>query len=75
MDKLLEILREINDSLDYMNEDGLIDNELIDSVELMQLIAEIEDAYDISIDMEDIIPENFNSVEAMYKLIDRLQNE
>ncbi len=73
MDKILEILNEINDSIDYENEDALIDDELIDSVDLTGLISELEDAFDVEIGMEEIIPENFNSVEAMWDMIQRLR--
>lgn len=72
MDRLLEILSEIKDDIDFQNEDALIDDELIDSVELTAIISEIEDAFDIEIGMEDIIPENFNNIEAMWDMIKRL---
>ena len=75
MDKLLEILEDIHPGVDYEAETGLIDGEIIDSVELMQIITEIEDNFDISIDMEDIIPENFNSAASMMELIKRLGDE
>lgn len=74
-EKLIEILLDINSDVDYENEDSLIDGEIIDSVELMQIIAEMEDNFDISIDMEDIIPENFNSIDSMLMLIEKLQND
>lgn len=74
MEQLLEILREIDDTVDYESETALIDGEIIDSLDLMELISEIEDAFDVAIEMEDIIPENFNSAEAMWNLITRLQD-
>lgn len=74
MEQLLEILREIDDTVDYGSETALIDEEIIDSLDLMELISEIEDAFDVAIEMEDIIPENFNSAEAMWNLITRLQD-
>lgn len=74
MERLLEILREIDDTVDYEKEKSLIDGEIIDSLDLMELISEIEDAFDVAIEMEDIIPENFNSTEAMWNLITRLQD-
>ncbi len=74
MEELLEILREIDDTVDYESEKSLIDGEIIDSLDLMELISEMEEAFDITIEMEDIIPENFNSIEAMWDLITRLQD-
>lgn len=73
MDKLLEILNEIKDTVDWENESAIIDDELIDSIDLTGLISEIEDAFDVEIGMDEIIPENFNSVEAMMNMISRLQ--
>lgn len=73
MEELLRILKEANDKIDYENEKALIDKGLIDSLELMEIISEIEDTFDVEIGMEEIIPENFNSAEAMYALIERLK--
>lgn len=73
MEKLLEILKSINDTVDFEAQTALIDDEIIESLELMELISEMEDAFDISIEMEDIIPDNFNTVEAMWALVSRLQ--
>ena len=74
MEQLLEILKEMNDTIDFETETALIDGEIIDSLDLMELISEMEEAFDITIEMEDIIPENFNSAEAMWELITRLQD-
>lgn len=74
MEQLLNILKEIDDTVDYVKEKKLIDGEIIDSLDLMELISEMEEAFDITIEMEDIIPDNFNSVEAMWNLITRLQD-
>lgn len=74
MEQLLAILNEMNDTIDYEAEKALIDGEIIDSLDLMELISEMEEAFDITIEMEDIIPENFNSAEAMWELITRLQD-
>ncbi len=73
MEELLRILKEANNKIDYDNEKALIDGGLIDSLELMEIISEIEDTFDVTIGMEDIVPENFNSAQAMYDLIQRLK--
>lgn len=73
MEKLLEILKSINDTVDFEAQTAIIDDEIIESLELMELISEMEDVFDISIEMEDIIPDNFNTVEAMWELVNRLQ--
>lgn len=74
MEQLLKILKEVDDTVDYSTEKSLIDGEIIDSLDLMELISEMEEAFDITIEMEDIVPENFNSAEAMWNLIVRLQD-
>ena len=72
METLLEILRQTNNRIDYEHETALIDDKLIDSLELMEIISELENAFGVEIGMEEIIPENFNSAEAMLQLVNRL---
>lgn len=74
MEKLLELLKEINANIDFTAQTAIVDDEIIDSLDLTGLIADIEDTFDVSIGMNDIIPENFNTVEAMWNMIRRLQH-
>ena len=73
MEKLMNILMEIDDSIDYENEKALIDGRLLDSFGVITLVSELEDAYDIEIEASEMIPDNFNSAEAIYKMVQRLQ--
>ena len=75
MEKLIEILEELNPGVDYENEDKLIDNHLIDSLTILSLVGEIEDEFDVTIPTIEIIPSNFNSVKALWALIEKLQEE
>ncbi len=75
MDTLLEILADIRDDVDFENTKDLVDGKYIDSLTVLQIIAEINDEYDISVPAEEIIPANFNSVEGMWDMIQRLQDE
>lgn len=75
MEKLLEILENIKPGVDYENVKTLIDDHYLDSLSILSLIAEIEDGFDVVIPTIEIIPENFNSVEAMMNLITKLQEE
>ena len=61
MEELLEILNEIDDSIDYENETALIDDQLLDSFAIITLVSELEDAFDIMMEMKDIL--DFNSYE------------
>ena len=73
MERLIEILEEVKPDVDYATEKALIDDGIIESLELMQLISELENEYDIEIEMENLIPENFNSAEAIMALVESLQ--
>lgn len=75
MNELLEILNDIDDSIDWENEEGLIDRHLLDSFGVITLVSELEDAFSIEVEASEIIPDNFNSVQAMWKMITRLQEE
>ena len=74
MDRVLEILNDIDDSIDYTKETKLIDNHLLDSFAIISLVSELEDAFDIEVDAAEMTPENFNSAEAIWKMVQRLQN-
>ena len=75
MEKIMSILRNVRPDIDFENEKKLIDDALLDSFDIISIIAELNDAFDISIEIEDLEPENFNSVEAMKELVDRLRNQ
>ena len=68
MDQLLELLKDVNEDVDFTTQTAIIDDEVIDSLDLTGLIADIEDTFDIEIGMNDIVPENFNTVDAMWAL-------
>ena len=74
-DELMEILTEIRPDVDFENETSLIDDGVLDSMDIVSLVGELDDAFDVTVGVENLLPENFNSVDAMVKLIERLQNE
>lgn len=71
MRKLLEALAEVRDDVDFASEEGLVDEGVIDSLDLTQIIAALDDAFGIQISSGDIEPENFNSAEAMLAMVQR----
>ncbi len=75
MEELLEILNEINPDIDYKKENNLIDGKLLDSLSILTLITEICDTFDIEIGPKWMRNENFNSIGAMWKMIESIQNE
>ena len=66
MEELLDILSEIKDDVDFETEDRLIDDGILDSFDILQIISALNDEYDISIPASEIIPENFNSAESLF---------
>lgn len=75
MDEILEILEEVNPDIDYESCDTLVDDGILASLDIVSIIAELSDAFDITIPARDIIPENFNSASAMYEMVQRLLDE
>ena len=75
MDELLEILRDMHPDVDFENEEHLIDNGILDSLDIVSLISEISEVFDVTITAKDIVPENFNSAKALCALIQRLEEE
>ena len=72
MDKLMRILSELSSDIDFETEDALIDGGMLDSFDIVTLVAEIDDAYGVQIPAEALTPENFNSARAIFALIRRL---
>ncbi len=75
MEKLLDILNELHSDVDFETEKNLIDDGILDSMDIITLISEISDEYDVTITAKDIIPDNFNSAESLYALIKKLSDE
>lgn len=75
MEELLEILNDINPDIDYATEKNLIDGRVLDSFSIITLIGELCDHFDIEISPKYMVNENFNSVEAMWEMIQRIMEE
>ncbi|MCL2083710.1 MAG: acyl carrier protein [Oscillospiraceae bacterium] len=72
MEELLGILRGLRPEIDFGTHEALIDDGVLDSFDIVSIIAEIADVFDVSVGAEDIVPENFNSARALYALVERL---
>lgn len=75
MERLLEILNEIHPDIDYATCTDLVDGYLLDSLSILALVAELEDAFDITIPAVEITPNNFNSAQQIWAMILRLGEE
>lgn len=75
MDELIELLNGCCPDVDFNEEKSLIDDNILSSLDIVMIVGELNEAYDISISVDDLIPENFNSAEAIWALIERLRYE
>ena len=73
MEELIELLKDVRDDVDFENTKDLIDGKILTSFDIIQIISTLDDEYDISIPASEIVPANFNSAEAIYALVQRLQ--
>ena len=75
MESLLEILKRMKPDVDFDENTELIKNKIFDSLGMISLVAEISDEFDIEITPEEIVPENFETVQSIYEMIKRLEDE
>jgi len=75
MDDLLQILTGLHPDVDFSTCVDLVDGGIIDSFDIISLIAEIDNTFDVQIPAEEIVPENFNSAQALHALITRLAED
>ena len=68
-EEVMEILTDIRGDVDFKNETKLIDDNILTSLDIVAIVGEFNDVFDIEITVEDLVPENFNSVDAMIELI------
>ena len=72
--QIREILPEFGPGIDFENEKALIDDGLIDSLDIVAVVTELMEAFDVELGVDDLTPENFNSVEAIEELIESRQS-
>ena len=75
MEQLLSILSELHPDVDFEHTADLIDDGILDSLDIVTLVTEIDSVFGVTIPAEEIVPENFNSAEALMALIERLDEE
>ena len=72
---ILEILKEIRSDIDFENATTLIDDGQLESLDIVAIVGEFNEEFDVEISVEDLVPENFNTVDAMVELIKKAQEE
>ncbi len=75
MDRLIEILEEIKPGVEYKAIPDLLEAKILDSLKIVQLVAELNDEFDIEITPIDVVPENFRNVDTILALVERLSEE
>lgn len=75
MEKLLEILSSLHPDVDFSTAEGLVDEGILDSLDIVTLVTEIDAELCVTVPAEEILPENFNSAAALYDLITRLDRD
>ncbi|MBQ9006923.1 MAG: acyl carrier protein [Atopobiaceae bacterium] len=75
LEEIIEILKDVEEDVDYENETALVDNRVLDSFDILSIISALNEEFDISIPAKDVIPENFNSAAAMRDMVQRLVDE
>lgn len=75
LDDIIEVLEDVREDLDYEEETALIDGKIFTSFDILSTISALNEEFDISIPAKDIVPENFNSAQAMLRMVQRLIDE
>lgn len=75
LEQIMQILAELRPDVDFTKEQNLIDDGVLDSFDFVSLVAELGEAFDVEISVDDLLPENFNTPALMAQLIEKLQNE
>ena len=71
MEQLLAIMSEIRPDIDFETENELIDADILDSFDIIAIVSEVNEQFGIEINVNDLLPENFNSAKALYELIEK----
>lgn len=72
-EELLQLLSTENPEIDFTASDELVDDGILDSLTIVSLIGTLSMEYGIDIPYEEIVPENFNSIDAMASMVERLR--
>lgn len=75
MERLIEILSGLKPDVEFTKDTRIVEDKIFDSLGMISLVAELSDEFDIEISPMDIVPENFETVETLYKMIERLADE
>lgn len=75
MERIYELLEQIIPNADFKNATDLVDSKVLTSLNIVKLVAALNDEFDIEITPLHLVPENFNSVESIWNLVQELDGE
>ena len=75
MEELIEILKDLHSDVDFDTCTTLIDDKILDSFDIVSIVSEVNDRFDVAIPVKELVPENFNSAKALWDLITRLEED
>ena len=74
-EQLLDLLTDLHPDIDFAAAEGLIDRKILTSFDVVSIAAELSETYDVELGAVDIVPQNFNSAQALFALIQRVEEE
>lgn len=72
-EKVLEVLQESLPNIEFLSSDKLVDDGILDSLSIMEIVATLSTEFDINIPFEEIVEENFNSIDGLTAMVERLK--
>ena len=75
MERVIEILEGVKPGVDFRKEEALVDDGILESFDIITLIAKLNEEFDVEFTVKEVIPENFNSAEAIYNIVCKLEEE
>ena len=74
MEDLIRIMDEIRPDIDFTKENKLIDDGVLDSFDIISIVSEVNDFFGSELNVNDLLPENFNSADALFDLITKMKS-
>ena len=75
MEEIIEILEDLKPGVDFKSQQHLIDDHIIESMMMLQLVSALNDEFDVEITPKDLVRENFQTVDAIYALVQKLSDD
>lgn len=74
MEIIIELLQDLHPDIDFNECNTLIDHSILDSFDIVALVTDLSEEFDITIPVEELTPDNFNSAKSIYEMVQRLMD-